>query len=243
MSSTVRSRGCCLRPFGERLLDAGCLRDFTQDTDDLITLTPTNRLFLTSSFVDFFPLNDPLPAVQEARNTGRSAFAVDYTYCPRKGELTISGVPGSDSHSDSELQIVDPSQTSTEETNYYETETETETEPDTTHTSQHAPSHTSHAFHASHSAHATHATHTKYANTYNISALLHSSTLPYISAPFILRAKAGDQDGINLPSFPEADATLLYWEIHRDVAELPLRVRVVNESTVQIWPDSKFWVS
>jgi hypothetical protein len=125
-----------------------------------------------------------------------------------------------------------------------ETETETQTREDSTDDESETqtvsptprPSH-------SHSSHASYATHTKYTNTYNISALLHSSTLPYTSAPFILRAKAGDQDGINLPSFPVADATLLFWEIHRDVAEIPLRVRIADESTVQIWPDSKYWVS
>ncbi|EXJ78547.1 hypothetical protein A1O1_08948 [Capronia coronata CBS 617.96] len=188
------------------------------------------------SFADFFPWNDHLPAVQDALTTSRSAFAIDYTYCSRTGELTISGVPGglegprsmSETESTSHTSSESP-QTMQEEPLYQQSESGSESP---------TPAGTSHTSHVSHSSHLSH---TKYANTYNISALLHASTLPYTSAPFIVRAKAGDQDGINLPSFAEADATLLFWEIHKDVAEIPLRVRVVNESTVQIWPESKFW--
>ncbi|EXJ84360.1 hypothetical protein A1O3_05027 [Capronia epimyces CBS 606.96] len=172
-------------------------------------------------FADFFPWSDPLPAVQDARGTGRTAFAVDYTYCWRTGELTISG--GTGAWASTSTSILGSGAEAGAETGE-------ETEARTPARSGSEPQSHAHAY-----------THTPYANTYNISALLHSPSLPYTAAPFILRAKAGDQDGMNLPSFPEADATLLFWEVHGDVAELPLRVRVVNESTVQIWPDSKFW--
>lgn len=37
-------------------------------------------------------------------------------------------------------------------------------------------------------------------------------------------ARAGDQDGANLPWFDYADATLLYWWIHRDTIDAPLKV-------------------
>ncbi|KAJ9616469.1 hypothetical protein H2200_000188 [Cladophialophora chaetospira] len=41
-----------------------------------------------------------------------------------------------------------------------------------------------------------------------------------------VEAKTGDHDGINLPGFSHADSALLYWEIHRDVATLPLWVTI-----------------
>lgn len=37
-------------------------------------------------------------------------------------------------------------------------------------------------------------------------------------------ARAGDTDGANLPYFPEADALLLFWQIHQEYATVPLRL-------------------
>lgn len=73
-----------------------------------------------------------------------------------------------------------------------------------------------------------------------------SSTSPssssWISTPFTVLVKTGDDDGINLPWFAPADAALLFWEIHSDTADVPLRVKVTNASSVEIWPDSREWV-
>ena len=82
------------------------------------------------------------------------------------------------------------------------------------------------------------------AHAFNLNALITSTSLPFTSAPFIARVKTGDHDGINLPWFTIADATLLFWEIHGDFAEVPLRLTVENasENTVQVWPDSDGWV-
>ncbi|KAJ4512071.1 hypothetical protein HRR83_006024 [Exophiala dermatitidis] len=184
------------------------------------------------NFADFFPLNDPLPSVQEARNTRRTSFAVDYHYCSLTGELTISGNGAGAGVSKCQSASRHCSGSRTLQSSDDESQSQTQTEP----TSRPERTNTSHHLHSD-------------SHIYNISALLYSSTLPHASAPFILHAKAGDpvdetaDEGfsIMLPSFPEADATLLSWEIYREVAELPLRMRAVDESTVQIWPDSKYW--
>jgi hypothetical protein len=72
---------------------------------------------------------------------------------------------------------------------------------------------------------------------------LFSSSEPFVSAPFAAYAKLGDQDGINMPWFPKADATLLFWEIHRDTRDIPLRLQVKrsigpNEFDVFVWAHS-----
>ncbi|KAL2421693.1 hypothetical protein ABEF95_001805 [Exophiala dermatitidis] len=184
------------------------------------------------NFADFFPLNDPLPSVQEARNTRRTSFAIDYHYCSRTGELTISGNGAGVGVSKCQSASRHCSGSRTLQSSDDESQSQTQTEP----TSRPERTNSSHHLHSD-------------SHIYNISALLYSSTLPHVSAPFILHAKAGDPVdetadqgfSIMLPSFSEADATLLSWEIYRDVAELPLRMRAVDESTVQIWPDSKYW--
>ncbi|KAL7923939.1 hypothetical protein ACQKWADRAFT_288320 [Trichoderma austrokoningii] len=38
-------------------------------------------------------------------------------------------------------------------------------------------------------------------------------------------APAGDMDGANLPWFPPPDALLLFWEIHKEYATVPLRIQ------------------
>lgn len=38
-------------------------------------------------------------------------------------------------------------------------------------------------------------------------------------------ARAGDTDGANLPWFPQADAILLFWQIHREYANVPLTLQ------------------
>ena len=67
----------------------------------------------------------------------------------------------------------------------------------------------------------------------------------YISEPIYIRAKQGDIDGINPPWFKQADACLLFWEIHRETALLPLRLKVFDcpngSQLIELWPDSKRW--
>ena len=53
-----------------------------------------------------------------------------------------------------------------------------------------------------------------------------------------VEAKTGDHDGINLPGFSHADSALLYWEIHRDVATLPLWITIWKG----LWKDPTAWV-
>ena len=62
-----------------------------------------------------------------------------------------------------------------------------------------------------------------------------------MSEPITILAKAGDQDGINLPFFSFADSTLLFWGIHSaDVVNLPLRIAVLAETQhVQVLADGK----
>lgn len=72
---------------------------------------------------------------------------------------------------------------------------------------------------------------------------LSSSSEPFVSAPFAANVKLGDQDGINMPWFPKADATLLFWEIHGDMRNIPLRLQVkrsmvANEFDVLVWAHS-----
>lgn len=79
-------------------------------------------------------------------------------------------------------------------------------------------------------------------HSFDLGTLLSSST-PYVSDPFVIRVKTGDEDGINLPWFSPADSALLFWEIHRDIAEIPLRLTVVKETTVLIRPLTGLGVS
>jgi len=65
---------------------------------------------------------------------------------------------------------------------------------------------------------------------------------PYLSPPYDVAVKTGDQDGINLPWFARADSTLLFWDIHHDLAFMRFRLRVVDGNTVEIWPESSVWV-
>ncbi|KIX08388.1 uncharacterized protein Z518_03044 [Rhinocladiella mackenziei CBS 650.93] len=68
---------------------------------------------------------------------------------------------------------------------------------------------------------------------------LSPSLPPIFPIPTTLPVKTGDQDGINPPWFTRADATLLFWEIHRDISRIPLRISLSDNNTVQIWPDSR----
>ncbi len=67
----------------------------------------------------------------------------------------------------------------------------------------------------------------------------------YISEPIYATAKQGDRDGINPQWFRQADACLLFWEIHRETALIPLRLKVFNYQTnsqlIELWPDSIRW--
>lgn len=40
-----------------------------------------------------------------------------------------------------------------------------------------------------------------------------------------MTARVGDTDGANLPWFPQADALLLFWQIHREYARVPLTIQ------------------
>ena len=67
----------------------------------------------------------------------------------------------------------------------------------------------------------------------------------YISEPIQVPVKLGDRDGINPPWFRQADACLLFWEIHRETGLLPLRLKATDtqtgSQTIEIWPDSDSW--
>ncbi|KIV87621.1 hypothetical protein, variant [Exophiala sideris] len=73
-----------------------------------------------------------------------------------------------------------------------------------------------------------------HAHSFNLTALISSSSGLSVSEVFTVRCKTGDEDGINLPWFTQADATLLFWEIHRDTAELPLRLRVQQRDDAKL---------
>lgn len=71
--------------------------------------------------------------------------------------------------------------------------------------------------------------------SYNLSALASDS---FVSAPFAATVRLGDQDGVNMPWFAKADATLLFWEIHQDQENAPLRLQVrksVGESALEVF--------
>lgn len=57
--------------------------------------------------------------------------------------------------------------------------------------------------------------------------------LPYTSENFMVRVKTGDYDGISLPWFKTADASLLFWEAQKekDWVDLPIMLRVIKEQT------------
>ncbi|KAK5059793.1 hypothetical protein LTR84_009676 [Exophiala bonariae] len=57
---------------------------------------------------------------------------------------------------------------------------------------------------------------------YNVLA----TTKPFVSAPFAATVKLGDQDGVNMPWFSRADATLLFYEIHGDRSNAPFRLQI-----------------
>lgn len=80
-------------------------------------------------------------------------------------------------------------------------------------------------------------------HSFNLGTLLASPSTPYVSDPFVIRVKTGDEDGINLPWFSPADSALLFWEIHRDTVEIPLSLTATNESTVHILPVTGLGVS
>ena len=77
------------------------------------------------------------------------------------------------------------------------------------------------------------------------SPVLEADANYYVSEPIYITAKQGDIDGINPPWFKQADACLLFWEIHREVALLPLRLKVFDypdgNQLIELWPDSKKW--
>lgn len=68
-----------------------------------------------------------------------------------------------------------------------------------------------------------------------------STPKSFISAPFAATVKLGDQDGVNMPWFSRADATLLFWEIHDDQANAPLRLQVDKSDAQGIGFDVFIW--
>jgi hypothetical protein len=62
----------------------------------------------------------------------------------------------------------------------------------------------------------------------------------WVSDPFQVTAKTGDQDGINLPWFRKADAVLLFNAIHHDDVPMPVRFLVFSWK-IQLWPESQRW--
>ena len=70
------------------------------------------------------------------------------------------------------------------------------------------------------------------------------TVLPSLSPPFTASATVGDQDGINLPWFTHADATLLFGQSDiygQRMASLSLRARWTESGSLELWPDSEQW--
>src|ERR1700712_1442633 len=70
------------------------------------------------------------------------------------------------------------------------------------------------------------------------------AVLPCLSTPFEVRAKAGDQDGVVLPWFSHADATLLSGQSDiygQSIARISLRMRWVEDGKLELWPNSADW--
>ncbi|OCT50108.1 hypothetical protein CLCR_07084 [Cladophialophora carrionii] len=80
---------------------------------------------------------------------------------------------------------------------------------------------------------------------WNVSMLLEVASYHddnvYLTESFGVDVKTGDHDGINLPWFTPADATLLFWEIHEEVVPVPLRLRAHGDRNIQVLPDSEVW--
>ncbi|ETI20003.1 hypothetical protein G647_09018 [Cladophialophora carrionii CBS 160.54] len=80
---------------------------------------------------------------------------------------------------------------------------------------------------------------------WNVSMLLEVASYQddnvYLTESFGVDVKTGDHDGINLPWFTPADATLLFWEIHEEVVPVPLRLRAHGDRNIQVLPDSEVW--
>lgn len=62
------------------------------------------------------------------------------------------------------------------------------------------------------------------------------TSYPFASQEQHVLARTGDQDGINPNWLPTADSTLLFWWIHRDKAEVALKVYWRDAHNVEIWP-------
>jgi hypothetical protein len=65
-----------------------------------------------------------------------------------------------------------------------------------------------------------------------------------LSLPIPLFFPNGDDDGINLPWFNTADSALLFWWLHHDNVEMPVRVRRVRVGEierVELWADAAEW--
>lgn len=63
---------------------------------------------------------------------------------------------------------------------------------------------------------------------------------PFVSAPFLAHVRLGVRDGINMPWFTRADATLLSFEVDHRTGYLPLRLHakkglVEGEVLVSVW--------
>lgn len=57
----------------------------------------------------------------------------------------------------------------------------------------------------------------------------------------VAEAKIGDFDGINLPWFSQADAILLFYDIHGETVDVPLQLEA-HENKMSLWPDSASWI-
>lgn len=66
------------------------------------------------------------------------------------------------------------------------------------------------------------------------------TSLPWVSETITIPAKLGDLDGINLPWFRQADATILFWNIHNETASIPIRLQVYDDK-IEVVPDVGTW--
>ncbi|EXJ62075.1 hypothetical protein A1O7_02508 [Cladophialophora yegresii CBS 114405] len=83
------------------------------------------------------------------------------------------------------------------------------------------------------------------AQVWNVSMLVEVASYEddnvYLTESFGVDVKTGDRDGVNLPWFTPADATLLFWDIHEEVVDVPLRLRAHGDRNIQVLPDSEVW--
>lgn len=60
---------------------------------------------------------------------------------------------------------------------------------------------------------------------------------PYVDWPSMVAARAGETDGVMMPWFSEADASMLNWEVNKDPQTVLITVVVTEPGVIQLWPE------